>query len=213
MKLNKLTFGIIAAVCLAFSAQAQTTTTNVPNLMGDIGNVLGDIGLSSNPTNYAFAPFFGVKTTKNADGKRPVSAGLVIIENVNNNIGIAGGIDHLWLGGKAGSANIVSGGLSLKAPFYPLRYVTSFLGTSLGTNTWAYNFLATPYAIVLIGTPLNGTSNDGGLANINRAGVNFDVYNFKGWKLGAGGDYGNRNGAGNYSGNWIDFTLNVRKGF
>lgn len=212
MKL-KLLFITIIASCASL-LNAQTTSTNVPNLMGDFGNILKDVGLSSNPSNYAAALFMGIKTIKNDDGKRPVSSGLVIVENVNNYVGIAGGIDHLWLGGKPGSANIVSGGLSLKAPFYPLRMGAGFFGINLGTNTWAYNFLATPYAIVLIGTPINGTGNDGGLATINRAGANLDLYTFKGgWKLGLGGDFGNRTGAGKYSGNWIDGTLNIRKGF
>ena len=68
--------------------------------------------------------------------------------------------------------------------------------------------------MVLVATPIGGTGNaGGGLGGLARAGVNVDLYNWKGWKLGAGVDYGNRTGAGAYNGNWIDLTFNIRKGF
>ena len=48
---------------------------------------------------------------------------------------------------------------------------------------------------------------------IARAGANVDLYNLKGFELGAGIDYGNRTGAGAYNGNWLDFVFTIRKGF
>ena len=198
MKMKKaILIGLAALLLAGITCQAQGT-----NLISDIGNVLGDVGLSSNPSNYAAAIFVGRSLTKNQ-----TTAGLVVIENVNNNVGIAAGIDHLWGGGSTDSANIVAGGLTLKAATHPLTFLSS------DTNSWTHSLTLTPYAIALVGTPINGTGNNGGLCAVNRAGANVDIYNFKGWELGAGMDYGNRVGAGNYSGNFIDAIFTIRKGF
>jgi hypothetical protein len=170
---------------------------------GDLGAALGDLGISSNPTNYAFGTFASIKTTGDQYG-----IGAYVIENVNNNIGVMAGVDQLFGGGKLGSENIVSGGLTLKAPTHPLSFLSS------DTNSFYRTFVATPYAMVLVATPIGGTGNaGGGLGGLARAGVNADIISFSGWKLGAGIDYGNRTGAGAYNGNWIDGTLNLRKGF
>ena len=214
--------GVAALLAVGFTTQAQTntpspavvtinasggitTTTNpVPNdIYDNIGAVLGNLGLSSHPSNYAAAVFMGHSMSGNQ-----LSAGLLIIENVNNYVGVSAGIDHLWFGGKTGSANVVAGGVTLKAPSHPLSFLSS------DTNSWTHKFVATPFVIAMVGTPINGTgSSDGGLASITRAGVNLDLLNIKGWELGLGGDYGKRTGAGNYSGNWADLSLNIRKGF
>ena len=198
-----LTTPTAAAVILAAGfAQAQTAT-NPPDIYDSIGSVLGNLGLSSNPSDYAAVVFAGHSVDKNQ-----LSAGILAIENVNNNIGVCAGIDHLWYGGKTGSANVVAGGLTLKAPAHPLTFL------SADTNSWTHKLVVTPFAIAMVGTPLNGTGNsDGGLASIVRAGANFDIYNYKGWELGAGIDYGKRSGSGNYNGNWVDLCFNIRKGF
>ena len=191
-----------ALVLAAVTVQSQTTT-NPPDIYSSIGSVLGSLGISSNPTNYAVATFVGKSLDKNQ-----WAAGAVVIENVNNNIGVVAGIDTLWGGGTIGSANIVSGGVTLKAPCHPLTFLSS------ATNSWTHTLTATPYVIAMVATPISGTGNaNGGLGSITRAGVNIDIVNIKGWELGAGIDYGKRTGAGNYSGNWGDLTLNIRKGF
>lgn len=187
---------ILAALFIGVGVNAQSTN----GIFGDIGNILGDVGISSNPTNYAAAAFYGHSTSGNQS-----SIGLLVIENVNNYVGVAAGVDDLFGGGKIGSANIVSGGLSLKAPTHPLAF--------LGTNSFEQNFTATPYALAMAALPINGTGQNGALGAVNRAGVNFDIYNLKGWEIGAGIDYGNRLGAGNYSGNWIDVAVSFRKNF
>lgn len=205
----------LAALCLWASAVpllAQTntiitgpTTPVAPtnSFWGDLGSVLGDVGLSSNPTNYAGGIFAGVKT----DGSQ-YSIGAYVVENVNNYVGVMAGVDQLFGGGKLGSENIVAGGLTLKAPSHPLRFLTS------STNTFLYDLTATPYVAALVATPIGGTGNaGGGLGGLVRAGLNVDLYNWSGWVLGVGADYGNRTGAGAYNGNWIDGTLNIRKGF
>ena len=189
-----------ALLAVGFTASAQT---NSPDIYDNIGGVLGNLGLSSNPSNYAGAVFVG----HNMDNDQ-LSAGVIVIENVNNNVGVAVGIDHLWYGGRIGSANMVAGGITLKAPAHPLKFLSS------DTNSWAQKFVVSPFAIVLVGTPINGTGDaNGGLASITRAGINFDLVNVKGWQLGAGIDYGKRTGAGRYSGNWGDMSLSIRKGF
>ena len=168
-----------------------------------LGGVLGKFGLVTDPTNYAFGTFIG----KSASGNQ-TSAGVFVIENVNNYVGVMLGVDHLWGGGKIGSANIVSGGLTIKDAMWPLRYFTS------NTNTWAYNARVTPYAALLAGSALGNTgSAGGGLAAIVRTGANVDLFTFKNFIVGLGGDYGTRAGSGNYNGNWYDVTFNARIGF
>ena len=202
---------LLAAVSLNVNAQTNGTSGDGINtavapangFWSDLGALAGDVGLSSNPTNYAFGLFGGVKT----DGSQ-YALGTYVIENVNNYVGVMAGVDQLFGGGKLDSENIVAGGLTLKAPTYPLRFLTT------ATNSFAYKLMATPYAMVLVSTPIGGTGNaGGGLGGIARAGVNVDLYNWNGWQLGAGIDYGNRTGSGAYNGDWIDGTINIRKGF
>jgi hypothetical protein len=201
MKKLKLITAVAALLAIGFTARAQTSTN--ADIYDNIGAVLGNLGLSSHPTNYAAATFLG----HSIKGQQ-LSAGQVVVENVNNNIGVAAGIDHLWYGGKTGSANVVAGGITLKAPAHPLTFLSS------DTNSWTHKFTVSPFAIALVGTPINGTGNaNGGLASITRAGLNFDLANIKGWELGAGIDWGKRTGAGNYSGDWADVSLSIRKGF
>lgn len=231
MKMNKYLLILLTIVCLTLSARAQTTNvsvnasggitttitipgnpfneplpatdpTSAPSLGGGIKESLASVGLVTDPTNYAAAVFYGRSLKGNQS-----AAGLVVIENVNDYIGVAAGIDTLWGGGKENSANIVAGGFSLKDSTHPLKFLSS------DTNSWFQTFTATPFAIALVGTPINGTSNDGGLAAINRAGVNLDLFAVKRLQFGLGIDYGNRTGAGNYNGNWVDVDFNGRLGF
>lgn len=218
--MNKIKIIIgVAAMLATITATAQTnaesTVTTITGtgvntavaptngFWGDLGALAGDVGLSSNPTNYAFGLFGGIKTSGSQ-----YSIGAYVIENVNNYVGVMAGVDQLFGGGKLDSENVVAGGLTLKAPTHPLRFLTS------STNSFAYNLVATPYAMVLVSTPIGGTGNaGGGLGAVARSGVNVDIYNWSGWQLAAGVDYGNRTGSGTYNGNWIDGTVNVRKGF
>jgi hypothetical protein len=202
----KLTLAAVALAMCGLAAQAQTNNTAgpvQPSLMGGVEQILSSVGLVSDPTNYAGAVVMGRSLKGNQ-----LSAGFIVAENINNNVGVIAGIDHLWFGGKTGSANIVAGGLTLKVATHPLALLSS------STNSFLAKLTATPFAIAMIGTPMNGTGNaDGGLAAVNRAGAYVDLINFKGWEFSLLGDYGNRTGAGNYSGNWIDFGLAIRKGF
>lgn len=184
----------LLALLLSFTSSAQTNSGNV------FGDLAKDIGLSTNPTNWAAVPFVGFAS----HGR--TAFGLVAVENVAKNIGIMAGVDTLFGAGKIGSANIVSGGLTLQAPFHPLQFI--------GMTGWTSNLMATPYAVALVGTPVRGTGTaDGGLATITRVGVEVDLYNWKGFEFGLGGDYGKRSGSGGYDGNWVDVMFSVRKGF
>ena len=204
MKTKLFLLAAVAAISLTpltrSEAQTNTPATNAPSITGGLGEILQSVGLSADPTNYAAATFIGRSLTANEG-----AAGLLVIENVNNNVGVVAGFDYLWGGGKLGSANIVSGGITLKQATHPLQF--------LGVTGWTSNLVVTPYAMLLTGTPTAGTSNNGGLCAIARAGANVDLYNLKGFELGAGIDYGNRTGAGAYNGNWIDFVFTIRKGF
>jgi len=214
-----LAIGVAALALATDTSQAQTTSSNgvttvtgtgvttatapTNGFWGDLTALAGDVGLSSNPTNYAFGLFGGIKT----DGSQ-YSIGAYVVENVNNYVGVMAGVDQLFGGGKLGSENIVAGGLTLKAPTHPLRFLTS------ATNTFFYNLQTTPYVAVLASTPIGGTGNaGGGLGALVRGGLNVDIYNWSGWQLAAGVDYGNRTGSGAYNGNWVDGTINLRKGF
>lgn len=192
---------IVTVAALLTCGAAKADTNAPPFLSGGFTEILKSAGLVTDPTNYAVVPFYGRST----DGKKS-AVGLVAIENVTANVGVIGGIDTLWGGGKVGSANIVAGGVTLKEALHPLKFT--------GLGSWTSNFVATPFAIAMVGTPIRGTGNaDGGLASITRLGANFDVVNVKGWQFGLGVDYGRRSGSGNYNGNWIDVLLSIRKGF
>ena len=204
---NNVVWLAISTESTTTGTTVTTTTTPAPStdIYSSIGSVLGNLGLSSNPSNYAAAVFGGRSFSKSQ-----WSAGVVVIENVtaNGGVGVVAGIDHLWGGGKVGSANIVAGGITLKAPTHPLTFLSS------DTNSWTHKFTATPYVLAMVATPISGTGDaNGGLGSITRVGLNFDIYSIKGWKLGAGVDYGKRTGAGNYSGDWGDLCLNIREGF
>jgi len=207
----------IAAAC-AFAAHAQTntnspasssntTTTTSTGIssgaINQIGSLLNSLGISSNPTNYAIAPFFGVK-----EGGNQLAAGVLLLANATNHFAPTLGFDHLWFGGHTGSANIVSGGLTLKDTTHPFQWLGA------GTNTWVYNLAVTPYVAALAGSASGNTGTaGGGLAGIFRTGANVDLLTVSKWKIGVGADYGSRTGSGNYNGNWYDFTVNARFNF
>ena len=198
------TIGAQAQTIITQHADGTSTTNVIPATTAswqDIGSFLGALGISTNPTNYAAATGIGIGP------KEELAWWLVVTMNVNQYVGTIIGVDHLWYGGKQGSANIVSGGLNLSIATHPLQWFTA------STNGWAYNFKVIPFTAILVGSPLNGTSNDGGLCAINRLGLNFDIYNFNGWTVGGVVDWGNRVGAGNYDGNWTDVGVSIRKGF
>ena len=206
--MKKLLSLIGVAALLATTTNAQTATTNAPpDFFSGLGTQLNSLGISTSPTNYAVAIFYGrsLKGNKSAEG-------IMLVENVNNNIGICAGIDTLQGGGKLGSANIVGGGITIKSQTHPLRWLAGQVSTN--TATWAYNARAVVYGVSLVGTPLNGTgSADGGLSAVNRVGAVVDLFTYKNFQFSLGGDYGNRTGAGNYSGNWIDVLFSVRAKF
>jgi hypothetical protein len=185
-----------------FDEPLPAPSPSAPSLSGGLTEALASVGLVADPTNYAGFVFYGRSLKGNQS-----AIGLGVIEDVNNYVGVAAGLDTLRGGGKTDSANIVAGGFSLKLPSHPLKFMSS------DTNSWFQTFTATTFGLALVGTPVNGTSNNGGLAAINRVGENLDLFKFKRLQLGLGIDYGNRTGAGKYSGNWADVSLNGRLGF
>ena len=98
----------------------------------------------------------------------------------------------------------------LKQRIYPLRTALGYFGFNLATNGWAYNEGSTLYAADLMGKPLGRAAIGSGVANIVRGGANTDIYKFKnGLFISLAVDYGNRTGAGNYNGSWIDVCPNL----
>ena len=122
--------------------------------------------------------------------------------NMNANAGLVIGYDYLFSNDKrmwSPSANVVKGGLNLQADIYPLR---RFNGD---TNSLFYTFKVTPFASVLILTPMNGTSsNNGGIGQATIAGGDWESpLLFNRIHLHLGGFYENRTGQGAWDGNYL----------
>ena len=188
-----LIFGLLGALTISASAQTTNSAPSVQNGLQEIADAI------SQSTNWAVAPFYGRATTGNKS-----AAGVIAVWNFNDNVGVIGGYDRLWSSGQASQANMVSGGLKLQVSIHPLAF------TGLAALT---NIVATPYVASLVATPTGGTSNNGGLAAINRAGLELEIMQWKGLELHAGIDYGNRTGAGYYNGNYVDFNVAISRGF
>jgi hypothetical protein len=118
--------------------------------------------------------------------------------NFNQNVGIVIGYDYLWAKGQS-QANVVKGGVTLSATVHPF----AFLG-----STFATNIVATPFVADLLATPKNNS----GIGNIITTGINFDVYSFKNFELGAGVQMERRYGQGYWNGNyWLGHIGVTRK--
>ena len=111
------------------------------------------------------------------------------IYSFNGNAGLVLGIDDIRSGGTS-QANILKGGLTLNADIYPFK------------NFGATNFFVTPYAFVLIATPVSGTSNNGGIGQLAGTGISWEHSFTKNLSLELGGFYENSTGEGEFNGNW-----------
>ena len=133
------------------------------------------------------------------------------IYNLNQNAGLIFGYDYLFSNDKrmgAAQANILKGGLNLQAQLYPLKRF------STDTNSFAHNFHVTPFASVLIITPINGTSNNGGIGQATIAGADWESpLLFNKVHLHLGGYYENRTGQGAWDGNYAALHAAVSYGF
>lgn len=176
-----------------------TTTTNIPDLLGSIGGSpalshslqeLWDVTAGSTNGAFLFGGGRGLAGNKNV-------AFVDYLYNLNQNAGLLFGYDYLFSNSKSlqSSANVVKGGFNLQANIRPLQ--------RFGLT----NFIITPFAAILIATPLNGTSNNGGIGQIALTGVDWESSSFKIFnfpiKAHVGGFYENRTGQGGWNGNYL----------
>ena len=110
--------------------------------------------------------------------------------NISDNVGFVVGYDYLWANHQVGSFNAVKGGVNLQTTIHPF----AFLGSTALTN-----ILVQPFVADLLATP----QGSGNIGNIVTTGVNWDFFSFKNFALGAGIQYENRTGQGNWDGNYI----------
>jgi hypothetical protein len=176
-------------------------TTNIPDLLGSIGSqgIGTTLSMLYNDTigssNFIVAPFAGRKLTGNAS-----CAGVLAAYDINQNIGLVGGIDHLWSSGAASSTFTLSGGLQIQAVIHPFNRL-AFL------PLWLQNEPAHPFAMSLVGAPMSG-QNSGNVMNLNRVGIYFDIPVTKTWQFDIGAAFGNRTGCGPaYDGNWVNLFI------
>lgn len=111
--------------------------------------------------------------------------------NMNNNAALMLAYDDIWSGPKH-QASVLRGGIRLNERLYPFQ--------KFGIT----GFYTTLYAFDAVATPLNGTSNNGGLANVAGTGADFnwDLYQHK-LLLHLGAFYENRSGQGWADGNYL----------
>ena len=187
--MKKLYYAIMLVISVITNVEAQTN--QVPNLMGDFGNLAKDI---TSGTNWSIVGGYGLST----DGKNQVAYGVVAYD-FTDNVGIIAGEDVLF--SKGGHQwNSLKGGITLKTTIQPLK----FTGVS-----WLENINGTPFVADLIATGNGGSS----VGNIVATGMDFNLYAFKNFELSAGAEYNNRTGQGIYSGNYITGHLAISRKF
>jgi hypothetical protein len=189
------------AGCVTAHAQEVNITNAVadahlsPTVSGGLQQ-LYDAALGS--TNFALAVSGGVKL---ADTHVKIAA-VDYLYNFNENAGLLIGFDYLWGSQTNGSAaNVVKGGLNLKADIQPFK------------NFGLTNIVATPFVAELVATPVSGTQNNGGAGLISVAGLDFRIVTWKSITLHGGGFYENRTGQGWANGNYALIHLAASRGF
>jgi len=200
---NKLAVIIGVATLMLATVVGKASTNAVPDLMPPISPTLdsalqGFADVVFNPTNFAVVVGGGRSMKGNNN-----LAFADYLYSLNNNAALVLGYDYLWTStaGVKSSANAVKGGLNLKAKIYPFK--------ALG----ATNFFLTAFGSELVSTPINGTANNGGLANIALTGISYETPQFWGLNAEFSVFYENRTGTGSYSGNYGCAAISISKGF
>lgn len=185
---------IVSAVFCCLAAKGQTNNPpieGVPNLLGSVTpaeqSLLQELYDSTIGTTNGIVVFGAArKLTGN------VNRGFVdYIYSFNANAGLVLGVDTTWGTGRDTTANVVKGGINLKANIYPFK------------NFGATNFFVTPFVSVLIATPLDGTSNNGGIGQLTVTGIDYEHAFTKNLSGDIGLFYENVTGEGSgLDGNW-----------
>lgn len=194
-----LIFGLLALSLCAARSQTVTATNSVP--MPPLGTpaeaslMQQFYDATIGTTNGVFVFTGARKLTGNANR---FSADYVY--SFNNNAGLLLGFDDIRSDGKS-FANILKGGITLNADIYPLK------------NFGATNFFLKSYAFALITTPVDGTSNNGGVGQLAGAGVSYEPQFTKNLSGEIGAFYENSTGEGQFNGNWAGLLLGLHYKF
>lgn len=197
---------IIAVLALTgLAAFAQTDTNTPPGTNSSISfwqgleDTIKSIG-SEAPTNFVVAPYASYALD---DKAHRFGGGLFGAWNLSQNIAIGGAFDYA-----DGGFTMFTGQLTLKVPTHPL----SFLGLT--------NFVATPFALGGVGTPISTGSSGGqvgSLASILGTGADISILKFganKEWTLGLQGTYAQwSNTGGPHDGRHVYGGLTVSRGW
>ena len=185
-----------------------TTTTNIPNLLGSVSisptlshslQELWDVTAGSTNSAVVFGGGRGLTGNKNF-------AFANYLYNLNQNAGLLLGYDYLFSNAKGmgSSANVLKGGFNLQASLYPLK-------------RFGYtNFMVTPFAALVIATPVSGNQNNGGIGQIALTGIDWEspaIGFLWGTRAHLGGFYENRTGQGAWNGNYLGLHAAFSKGF
>jgi len=180
---------LLLAVSLSLTGYSADTNTP-PTTGGILQDVKGSLG---NITNYAFAPYL----TYAPKAPTKYGGGILALYNVNNYVGAGVGVD--WLG----HFNLASGNVTLKVPTHPIAFLH-----------WGWNPSFTPNVLAGVGVPFGGAKqSNGGVSGIAGVGGNLDLFDWKGFNLGAGAELINWSSADAYSGKHYEVFLDIHKGF
>jgi hypothetical protein len=187
MQNMKTLLAAIALIALTFSVQAQTAT---PSFTAGLTQMEQAI---TSGTNWSIAGGYGHSTT----GNNSLAFGDVIYD-INDSLGAVVGYDALSGSGTT-LYNSIKGGMTLKTQIYPLAWT--------GVAALA-KIPAQPF-----GGDLVATSKDGSVGNIVTTGINFNIYSFSRYTIGAGVQYENRTGEGVFNGNYLCFHAAFSRSF
>lgn len=197
---TRLLLLISAVLALSAVSRAQDTN-NASTVFSKLGQGIAALGSS---TNWGWVGYgtLGDKTDKS--GHRAWGGGVLGLYSLNDFIALGGGVDGLTGLDRRGQATIISADIQARLPFHPL--------SGFSTNSFAQKFTMTPYLYTGTGTSFGSTINSTVIVHEGE-GINFDVYSFGTWQIGAGFALIQRQNAGAYSGGYKDIVLSIHHPF
>lgn len=197
--MKKLISTIIGITSLVMVTNAQNTNDNV---FQKFGQAIGAIGSS---TNWGWAGYITRSSFTDKKGSHAIGGGILGIYELNDFMGLGGGIDDIGGLSTKGQVTIMSFNVQAQFPMHPL--------SSFWTNSFAQKFTLTPYIYSGLGTPFGSSINQSAVIH-EAEGVNLDLYSFgNDWEIGIGYAMAQRQNAGDYSGNYKDITISLHHSF
>ena len=98
---------------------------------------------------------------------------------------------------------------------YRMTHSELLLGT-VGFSSQIMTFMVTPFAALVIATPVSGNQNNGGIGQIALTGIDWEspaIGFLWGTRAHLGGFYENRTGQGAWNGNYLGLHAAFSKGF